>query len=74
MPLVLVCTTPPEDIPDVGCNQQQWQEITVQQELTLDKSYFPDLSPSEVYVLSGAILLLFASAYAWKNAGRTIRD
>jgi hypothetical protein len=74
MPLVLVCTTPPEDIPGVGCNQQQWMEISTQQELTLDKSYFPDLSPSEVLVLTAAIWVLFASAYAWKFAGRVIRE
>jgi len=61
---------PPGALPG-DCPDPVWVE---QQVVTLDKSYFPDLSPSEVYALSGAILLLFASAYAWKFSGRVIRD
>lgn len=62
---------------DVQTQEQCSVQSTVwvaQQSVVLDKEYFPDLSPSEVYMLAGAIILQFAVAYAWKSVGRSIRD
>lgn len=57
--------------PGAECPSPVWVE---QQAIVLDPEYFPNLSPSEVYTLGAAIMLLFAVAFAWKSAGRSIRD
>jgi hypothetical protein len=52
-------------------NRQVWVD---QPDIVLDKSYFPNLSPSEVLAITAVVWIFFATCLAWRMLGRSISN